>query len=62
MDERKSGSFTLPGEAGYEALSLALAGRWGADAIRDSDGTTLSDSILNAGFSIFINDLYYPPA
>jgi beta-D-galactosyl-(1->4)-L-rhamnose phosphorylase len=53
MDDRMSGSFTLPGEAGYEALTLALARRWGADAIRDSDGTTLSQSILKADFAIY---------
>ncbi len=53
MIEPTSGSFTLPGESGYEELTLALAKRWGADAIRDSDGTTLSDSILKAGFSIY---------
>ena len=47
------GSFTLPGEAGYEALTLALARRWGADAIRDSDGTTLSESIREAGYQIY---------
>ena len=39
MDDRKSGSFTMPGEAGYEALTLELARRWGADAIRDCEGT-----------------------
>jgi len=53
MNHSTSGGFTLPGEAGYEALTLTLAKRWGADAIRDSDGTTLSDSILQAGFSIY---------
>ena len=53
MNERKRGGFTLPGESGYEPLSLSLAKRWGADAIRDSDGTTLSESILQAGFSIY---------
>ena len=53
MDDLKTGSFTLPGEAGYETLTLALAKRWGADAIRDSDGTTLSDRILQAGFDIY---------
>ena len=47
------GSFTLPGEAGYEELTLELAERWGADAIRDSDGTVLSDEIVAAGFSIY---------
>jgi hypothetical protein len=40
-----SGSFTLPGEAGYEALTLRLAKKWGADTIRDSDGTQLSPEI-----------------
>ena len=45
--------FTLPGEAGYETLTLDLAKRWGADVIRDSDGTALSDEILSAGYEIY---------
>lgn len=28
------GGFTLPGEAGYEKLTLELAKKWGADVIR----------------------------
>ena len=44
--EQIKGSFTLPGEAGYEDLTLKLADRWGADAIRDCDGTVLSDKIV----------------
>lgn len=47
------GDFTLPGEAGYEDLTLELAERWGADAIRDSDGTQLSDKILEADYPIY---------
>lgn len=35
----KRADFTLPGEAGYEKLTLELAKKWGADVIRDSDGT-----------------------
>jgi beta-D-galactosyl-(1->4)-L-rhamnose phosphorylase len=49
----KNGSFTLPGEAGFEKLTLELAKRWGADVIRDSDGTKLSDEITNAGYGIY---------
>jgi beta-D-galactosyl-(1->4)-L-rhamnose phosphorylase len=49
----KTGNFTLPGEAGYEDLTLELAEKWGADAIRDSDGTVLSDRIISAGFDIY---------
>ncbi|MCC5833468.1 MAG: 1,3-beta-galactosyl-N-acetylhexosamine phosphorylase [Opitutales bacterium] len=49
----EKGHFTLPGEAGYEDLTLELAEKWGADCIRDSDGTTLSDKILDSGYDIY---------
>ncbi len=47
------GGFTLPGEAGYEHLTLELAEKWGADCIRDSDGTSLSDEITQSGIPIY---------
>ena len=47
------GGFTLPGEAGYEELTLELARTWGADVIRDSDGTKLSREITDAGYRIY---------
>ncbi|MDR1061939.1 MAG: 1,3-beta-galactosyl-N-acetylhexosamine phosphorylase [Clostridiales bacterium] len=47
------GDFTLPGESGYEALTLALAEKWGADVIRDSDGTKLSAELLASGYGIY---------
>jgi len=50
---KKNNSFTLPGESGYEKLTLELAERWGADVIRDSDGTALSDEITSAGYKIY---------
>lgn len=50
---RLKGGFTLPGEAGYEDLTLKMAEKWGADVIRDSDGTELSDEILDAGYGIY---------
>lgn len=54
MDEKKlTGGFTLPGEAGYEALTLEMAEKWGADVIRDSDGTKLSPKILESGYGIY---------
>lgn len=53
MTKQVKGSFTLPGESGYEALTLELAEKWGADVIRDSDGTQLSDEIINAGYGIY---------
>lgn len=53
MKELEKGGFTLPGEAGYEALTLKMAEKWGADVIRDSDGTVLSDEITKAGYGIY---------
>jgi len=50
---KHKGGFTLPGEAGYEELTLRLAEKWGADVIRDSDGTALSDEILSSGYDIY---------
>ena len=51
--EHTKGGFTMPGEAGYEKLTLELAERWGADVVRDSDGTKLSDEIINAGYGVY---------
>ena len=51
--QHTSGGFTLPGESGQEKLTLELADKWGADVIRDSDGTQLSDEILDAGYDIY---------
>jgi len=48
-----TGGFTLPGEAGHEDYTLAMAERWGADVIRDSDGTSLSREILDSGLGIY---------
>nr|WP_261769620.1 1,3-beta-galactosyl-N-acetylhexosamine phosphorylase [Paenibacillus xylanexedens] len=53
LPKSTKGSFTLPGESGYEALTLELAERWGADVIRDSDGTKLSGEIIQAGYGIY---------
>jgi beta-D-galactosyl-(1->4)-L-rhamnose phosphorylase len=52
-DSLQSGDFTLPGEAGFEQLTLRLAKKWGADTIRDSDGTQLSPEIVKSGYAIY---------
>jgi beta-D-galactosyl-(1->4)-L-rhamnose phosphorylase len=46
---KKKFGFTLPAQEGMDDVVLDLAKRWGADAIRDSDGTVLSDSITQLG-------------
>ncbi len=50
---KQKGGFTLPGEAGYEKLTLQMAEKWGADVIRDSDGTVLSEEIIKEGYGIY---------
>lgn len=50
---KEKGGFTLPGESGYEQLTLKMADKWGADVIRDSDGTVLSEEIVQAGYDIY---------
>lgn len=47
------GSITLPAEAGMEKAIRELADKWGIDAVRDSDGTQLSDEITNMGFQVY---------
>ena len=38
----KKGRFTLPAEAGMDSTVKMLIDKWGADAVRDSDGTALA--------------------
>lgn len=48
-----TGYVTLPTESGKEEIVMEMARRCGADVLRDSDGTVLSDEILNMGFDIY---------
>ncbi|MEN8127287.1 MAG: 1,3-beta-galactosyl-N-acetylhexosamine phosphorylase [Planctomycetota bacterium] len=52
MSNRK-GFVTLPAESGREKEVMELFSQWGADAIRDSDGTTLSQDYLDLGHDIY---------
>jgi beta-D-galactosyl-(1->4)-L-rhamnose phosphorylase len=47
------GGFTLPSQAGMDKETLELARKWGADAIRDSDGTELSADLLDLGLDVY---------
>lgn len=50
---KTKGYFTIPGEEGQEELTLQLVEKWGADCIRDSDGTQLPEAIVNSGYDIY---------
>lgn len=50
---KPTGSITLPAEVGEEKMVVQLAKKWGADAIRDSDGTELSQEMLDLGLEVY---------
>lgn len=52
MDSSK-GFVTLPAESGKEKQVIKLIEKWGSDAIRDSDGTTLSQEYLDLDQAIY---------
>lgn len=47
------GRFTLPGETGMEKEIKELVKLWGVDAIRDSDGTKLSQDLIDMGLTVY---------
>ncbi|QEN04466.1 1,3-beta-galactosyl-N-acetylhexosamine phosphorylase [Thiospirochaeta perfilievii] len=49
----KKGYMTLPVESGHEELVLDLYKKWNADALRDSDGTTMSRELENLGSEVY---------
>lgn len=53
-----TGRFTIPSEAGFVGKTRELADLWGADAVRNSDGTHLDGDVLALGKKIY--SAYFP--
>ena len=53
-----TGRFTLPSEENFAEKTKELAELWGADAIRNSDGTHLDEDVLALGKKIY--SAYFP--
>ena len=53
-----TGRFTLPSEENFADKTKELAALWGADAIRNSDGTHLDEAVLALGKKIY--SAYFP--
>lgn len=49
----KKGSITVPTAANSVELTEEIIEKWGADAIRDCDGTKLPDALLNKGYDVY---------
>lgn len=52
-NKKLTGHFTLPAQKGMDKEVRMLCEKWGADAIRDSDGTVLSQELLNLGHEVY---------
>ncbi|MDO4432616.1 MAG: 1,3-beta-galactosyl-N-acetylhexosamine phosphorylase N-terminal domain-containing protein, partial [Aerococcaceae bacterium] len=50
---KTKGRVTLPSENNFLAETKELLERWGADAIRDSDGTKLDESVKDLDAKIY---------
>jgi len=50
---RTKGNLTLPSQSGFLEETIEIMNRWGADALRDSDGTKLSEEIKNLDAKIY---------
>ncbi|KAB7791076.1 1,3-beta-galactosyl-N-acetylhexosamine phosphorylase [Bifidobacterium leontopitheci] len=53
-----SGRFTIPSESNFAEKTAELAQLWGADAIRNSDGTQLDEAVQALGKRIY--SAYFP--
>ena len=51
--KKLTGRFTLPAQEGMDKEVKMLCEKWGVDAVRDSDGTTLSAEILGMGPDVY---------
>ncbi|WP_202964982.1 1,3-beta-galactosyl-N-acetylhexosamine phosphorylase N-terminal domain-containing protein [Neobacillus niacini] len=46
IEDLRKGRFTLPAETGIDNDVKRIIEKWGADAIRNSDGTILSKELI----------------
>lgn len=51
--EKRKGRVTLPSEKNFLAETQELLEKWGADAVRDSDGTKLDDDVKNLDAKVY---------
>ncbi|MEG2701846.1 MAG: 1,3-beta-galactosyl-N-acetylhexosamine phosphorylase N-terminal domain-containing protein, partial [Clostridia bacterium] len=53
MDEKRTGRVTIPTDVDVVPETLALMKRWGADAIRDCDGTDFPEALKETGAKVY---------
>lgn len=58
MKDLMSGRITIPSENDFYDETMAIAAKWGADAVRDSDGTRLDSRFKESHMKIY--NAYFP--
>ncbi|MDR2254083.1 MAG: 1,3-beta-galactosyl-N-acetylhexosamine phosphorylase [Bifidobacteriaceae bacterium] len=53
MPGQTSGRVTIPSQSGFASTTARVANLWGADAVRDSDGTALDAAVLALGLRVY---------
>ena len=53
MSNKKTGRLTIPTDLDIVPETLETAKRWGADAVRDADGTDFPPELANAGLKVY---------
>lgn len=53
MEDGKMGRVTVPTDVDVIRETVALSKRWGADALRDSDGTDFPDALRDIGMKVY---------
>ena len=53
MDDHKRGRVTIPTDVDVVPETLELVKRWGADAIRDCDGTEYPEELRNVDAKVY---------
>lgn len=57
-NHRTTGRVTIPSEEGFAERTAQIAEHWGADAVRNSDGTHLDDAVRALGKKVY--SAYFP--
>jgi len=53
IETLNKGRFTMPAETGIDDEVKKLIAKWGADAIRNSDGTVLSKELMDMAVKVY---------
>src|SRR5699024_7370089 len=60
IEMSKKGRVTLPAEQGLEKEIAHIVNKWGADAVRDSDGTKIPEEVTLSAIDFTSSGIFVP--